>query len=548
MVRATLLLGAWLTTFAGVPPLLAANNGNLQPPRSYERWVRPHKLSFAEQQLLRAIRAHAKARGQRLRGDARLGRVARSLLPSVPSQPGEKFPLSHAYAAARRLGWTDGQLAAVALRVPNDANLTAQVLEKLDNELGHVETNRVGLASTQTDTHTTVLLLLSRRLVDLTPLPSRTRRQQKLRLSGTIRTEAGADDEKARLVVERPDGTIERSDLTLSGHRFVHSLETGSTPGIIRIEVLVDRGVGPQIAAILPVGVERNPHTVQPARPPSVDNPANPPSVDNIDDVETAPLAESTEDAETALVALILGSRQAQGLGLLAQSSHLGDVACSHAHDMVDHDFFAHVSSTTGDLTDRLHARAVPFVRAVENIAIAESAEAAFQQWNESPAHRGNLLDPDVTSLGVGVAVGRRSSRTELYVVVVLARPPDGGGSERLRQSAMDSINGRRAALRLEPLRQHHVLDELALRHSREIAASGVVDSTSPVRGGLADTVLDEVDVSEAAADVYLANSVDAVIESPHLRERYSRIGVGVFRDSSRASGQLWITVIYAND
>jgi hypothetical protein len=36
------------------------------------------------------------------------------------------------------------------------------------------------------------------------------------------------------------------------------------------------------------------------------------------------------------------------------------------------------------------------------------------------------------------------------------------------------------------------------------------------------------------------------VAESPHLRERFVRVGVGVFAEKGSSGPGLWITVIYA--
>jgi uncharacterized protein YkwD len=206
--------------------------------------------------------------------------------------------------------------------------------------------------------------------------------------------------------------------------------------------------------------------------------------------------------------------------------------------------FFAHVSPNSGDVTDRLQVRGVPYVRALENIAVAASAEAAFEQWMRSPSHRANLLDGTVNTLGVGVESVQTTNGVKLHAVVVLARLPDGSDTAQLAKRAYADINRRREHAGLQPLIADRVLDRLAERHSREIAWAGTVAETSPVHGNIVDTVFDELDVQEAAADVYMASSVDVVARSPHASGRYSRAGVGVHRDN----GTLWVTVIYATD
>jgi len=487
--------------------------------RAYERWVRPPELTPKERQLLRAIRAWGKHRGARIRHDARLARTARHLVAAVPTRSGERFDLERARAIAQRWGWTDGQLAAVAVRA--DADQRAAVERQLDAEISNLEVNRVGVAVA----NDAILVLLSRRLVNLEPVSARVRRKTRLHLAGRLRPAVGGCDTEVQLAIQRPNGTIDKTVVPCRGGTFESPVPTGKRKGILRIELLLDRGRGPEIAAVFPVGVATNPHPTNNA---------------------TAPLPDAiaSESAEATLVSLILGSRQAHGLPLPSQSAKLSDAARAHARDMESQNFFAHVSPTSGDLTDRLRARDIPFVRAVENIAAADSIEAAFQQWLASPAHRANIIDAEVTTLGVGVA--ERSD--ELYVVMVLARLADYGGEAALRTRAMRKLNAARERLGLRPLKRDPVLERIAGIHTREIAALGRVTDISPVRGYLVDTVFDEADVEEAAADVYLANTVDVVAKSRHLREPFTRTGVGIHRADGRDGAQLWLAVIYAAD
>jgi uncharacterized protein YkwD len=162
----------------------------------------------------------------------------------------------------------------------------------------------------------------------------------------------------------------------------------------------------------------------------------------------------------------------------------------------------------------------------------------------KSPAHRANLLDDSVNTLGVGVASRQAANGVKLHAVVVLARLVDGSDAAQLAQRAHRHIRQQRERAGLPALIEDRTLDRLAARHSHEIALAGTVAETSPLRGNIVDTVFDEADVQQAAADVYMASSIDVVGRSPHVRGRYSRAGVGVHRDQ----GKLWVTVIYATD
>lgn len=500
--------------------------------RSYERWVRPRPLSADERRVIQIVRRWAADGGRNVRADARLHRAAHELLPTVPTKPGAGLDIERARAEANRWGWTDGQLAATSLRLPERANLWRALRRQLDAEISDLEINRVGVAVGNRGHDRLVLVLFSRRMVNLLPVRSRVARNAEIQIAGAVRGVGPATGTRLTLAVQNPDGSVDRTPLKLDGRNFAHTLSAGRQRGIIRAELLLDRGRGPEIAAVFPIGVDAAPHRQQP--------------IAFAAESTTEPVNEN--EIEAALVALILGSRGAQGLPLPAQSARLVDAARGHARDMQEHDFFAHVSPTTGDVTDRLRQRGVPYARALENIAIASSAEAAFQQWMVSPAHRANLLDPDADTLGVGVEIRPTDNGAKIYAVAVLARLADNGNAAELADRAHAGISARRASLSLAPLTIDHRLDALAARHSREIAGGGQVVETSPIRGNLVDTVFSEVNVRQAAVDVFLATTVEVVERSKHLRSRFSRVGVGVHRDRYRDGGQLWVTVIYAAD
>ncbi|MBI2896338.1 MAG: hypothetical protein HYY06_22465 [Deltaproteobacteria bacterium] len=127
--------------------------------------------------------------------------------------------------------------------------------------------------------------------------------------------------------------------------------------------------------------------------------------------------AESLTAEEQELLALINTSRAEAGLQPLGIDANLSAVARAHSLDMSTSGFFAHVSPTTGELTDRLAAGEIRFESAAENIALNLSVEAAHRALMDSPPHRANLLSPDLTTLGVGiVSNGRQLVVTEDFI------------------------------------------------------------------------------------------------------------------------------------
>lgn len=80
-------------------------------------------------------------------------------------------------------------------------------------------------------------------------------------------------------------------------------------------------------------------------------------------------------------------------------------VAKGHSADMEANNYFDHLSPFNGDLGQRLTREGIAFSKAGENIAwnYADAAEA-HHGWMNSPGHRQNIVDPEFTHLGVGVA------------------------------------------------------------------------------------------------------------------------------------------------
>ncbi len=109
--------------------------------------------------------------------------------------------------------------------------------------------------------------------------------------------------------------------------------------------------------------------------------------------------------AERQILDLVNVIRYRYKLPQLAWNEHAAKVARGHSADMESHDFFDHVSATTGlDPFERLKQAGLPYKMAGENIAAGyPDAIEAYESWMNSPGHRKNILEKGFTQLGVGV-------------------------------------------------------------------------------------------------------------------------------------------------
>lgn len=135
----------------------------------------------------------------------------------------------------------------------------------------------------------------------------------------------------------------------------------------------------------------------------------------------TVPAAAPTSD-EKLLVDLVNVERSARGLNPVVWDGMLTSVARAHGEDMCLMGRASHNSSKDGaDYGARL-ARSSYRARGVaENVAYNADVVKAHRALMLSPGHRHNILDPDLTAVGMAVVVEPRSDW--VYVVEDFATP-----------------------------------------------------------------------------------------------------------------------------
>src|SRR5262245_47048847 len=80
----------------------------------------------------------------------------------------------------------------------------------------------------------------------------------------------------------------------------------------------------------------------------------------------------------------------------------LDAIARAHSSEMARNRALVHVSATTGTPEDRVHAAGIGATTIAENVALHRDTQLAFRALLGSPAHRANLLNAQVTHLGLG--------------------------------------------------------------------------------------------------------------------------------------------------
>lgn len=111
--------------------------------------------------------------------------------------------------------------------------------------------------------------------------------------------------------------------------------------------------------------------------------------------------------AEKFLFDAVNRERAAEDLPPLQWDPALAAAARKHVLRMAEEPLLDHQYAGEPSLSDRAADAGAHFSFLAENIAVSDTAEALHMAWMHSPGHRGNILNPSVTSIGVA-AVERR--------------------------------------------------------------------------------------------------------------------------------------------
>jgi uncharacterized protein YkwD len=157
--------------------------------------------------------------------------------------------------------------------------------------------------------------------------------------------------------------------------------------------------------------------------------------------------------------------RKEQGRPGVTVSKELTETAAAFARYMAENDRFGHTADGRRP-ADRASKHGYEYCIVLENIAYeyssrdfetADLAKGFVQGWIDSPGHRKNMLDPDVTQTGVAVA---RSAKTGYYYAVQLFGRPHSEAIEfsianRAAEEVEYTIAGRKYRLGPQYTRTH---------------------------------------------------------------------------------------------
>lgn len=260
-----------------------------------------------------------------------------------------------------------------------------------------------GVASQPEDAETSRLLILfvESSIDFVPPLPAAQVSDRAVPFSGVLL----APYKKPQAFVTNPAGQTVPWPLVGKGRSFSGSLAC-QTVGLYKLEIVAEAAHGPHVVANFrwPCGTTW-PVAAQSDRTQNAKN--------------------TVAESEAELLRLLNRDRQAAGLAPLRVDARLGRVARQHSEQMARLRLLAHHLQTTPE--QRVSAAHVGYAQLAENLALANTEEAAERSLLDSPGHRRNMLEPRFTQVGLGVAFATNAQgHKQLYVTQLFLeeKPP----------------------------------------------------------------------------------------------------------------------------
>jgi hypothetical protein len=137
----------------------------------------------------------------------------------------------------------------------------------------------------------------------------------------------------------------------------------------------------------------------------------------------TAPLASCAQQPPGSPEDFLLNAanreRTSRGLPTLRWDNALASAARDHAQRMAQSNALSHQFPSEPSLKDRTHEAGAHYSVIAENVAEGPSSAVIHSEWMNSAPHRANLLDPELTAIGIAVV----RSGSMLFAVQDFSQP-----------------------------------------------------------------------------------------------------------------------------
>lgn len=148
----------------------------------------------------------------------------------------------------------------------------------------------------------------------------------------------------------------------------------------------------------------------------------------------SSPIASSSEPGvpsaagslnQKDILDIVNSERVSAGLAPLGFNIRLSAMAEGKAVDMINKQYFAHVSPTGVSIADLAKIYRYEYIHIGENLALGDftSSQDVMTGWMNSPGHRANILNSNYTEIGISVLLGNYQGREVWYAVQEFGAP-----------------------------------------------------------------------------------------------------------------------------
>lgn len=467
----------------------------------------------------RGVRTAGTDAGMTLEPDGRLGLLAAWSADHL----GEGgAPPSHEVVElfARHLGLVEPQPHFIVVGQLDAASLATSIHDSVLQFLARQRYDHFGGAVVTRDALTIAVVVLSSRSLELDPIDRAQPPHASIHLAGTLHS----GFTQPVFAVTQPNGEVSRVPAG-DGPRFDAHVPT-SANGPYQVELLAQGPRGDTVVANFPLYVGVDPPT----------------------SVTLAP--ENTAGGDVAsvevdLARLLAQARSAEGRPALERTAQLDELARAHSRDMVEHHFVGHVSPTTGNTVDRVSRAGIRSGLVLENIGRGYGASAIHQGLLDSPGHRANIENADVTHVGIGVVAEAEGSRTAYVATEVFVRMAREIDLEGAPATVLALLNRARAARGAPPLDADTNLAQAAAHAAQQYFADPHLTSQDAVDDASAGLRRFSIQFRRVGGVMAVVNDVsEAGALEPALDATIRYVGIGVAQGTRPDTGPNAIAVV----
>ncbi|HBQ10529.1 MAG TPA: hypothetical protein DEF51_04825 [Myxococcales bacterium] len=454
-----------------------------------------------------------------IEGDPRLARLAQWVADRL-GPDGEPPPNEIVEFFARHLGLVEPVPHIMVLGQPADS-LEEGIASSVGQFMNRQTYNRWGAAVVERAGLSVAVVMLSWRWVELEPVPRQVSEGDPIAVRGRLI----GDHRNPAVVVAQPDGQVRRLPAG-SGPDFDVRVPTGAE-GTYQVEVVGRGEHGDTVIANFPVFVGTEiPRQVR---------------LSGVADGG----GRDVESVRRELIEMLNETRRGAGLPELTEHAGLREVALGHSRDMVANDYIGHQSPRSGTPADRVRTSGLQSGLVLENIGRGYSAAEIHRGLMESPGHRANLVNPDVSHVGIGVVAQPEGARSAFIVTEVFVRMAERVDLAGAPSTIVDLINRSRSARGAPPVEIQDHLSEAAQNAATEFFADpglsqqDTVDDASASLRRFAIAYRRLGGVMAIVADVSEAGALEPTLD-PDVRH----VGIGVAQGTRPDTGPNAIAVV----